>query len=86
MVEHEVGGEDDATGVEVLGECDEVVHVAERGVDPPVVGDGVPAVVRSVGTCEEGHEVEVGDPQLLEVADAIAEGCEVIECKGRARK
>ena len=77
VVEDEVEDEADAGVVEVLGEGLEVVHRPEVGAHRAVVGHGVAAVVVALARAQEGHEVEVADPELAQVGQPLGHPAQV---------
>ena len=55
----------------------QVVHRAERGVDRAVVGDRVAAVVGlAARALQQRHQVQVGDAELAQVAEPLADAAE----------
>ena len=73
VVEHEVDGERDAVRPEVVGDLSQVVHRPELRGDLPVAGHRVAAVGVLRRREEEGHQVQVGQPEFAEVGDAVAQ-------------
>ena len=59
------------------GQGAQIVHGAEARVDLAVVADGIAAVVVAVGRLEERHEMEVGQPQFLEIGNLGAHPLQV---------
>jgi hypothetical protein len=69
VVEDQVEDQADAAAAQGGGEVAQVVHGAEVGPDAAVVLHGVAAVVVTLARLEQRHQVEVGDPELLEVVE-----------------
>ena len=69
--------EGDAGSVQVAGERGEVAHRAEVAAHRAVVHDGVAAVVRPRARREQGHEVQVGHAEVVEVGDVRADALQV---------
>ncbi len=83
VVEDEVHDERDAGQAQVGREGGELVHRAERGVDVAIARDRVPAVGVALGALEQRHEVQVGEAELFEVRDAVADARERCRRSGR---
>ena len=72
VVEHDVDAQRHALRAEVGGERAQVVHRAQARVDGEVVDDRVAAVVGLRPRMQQRHQVEVADPELAQVRQALA--------------
>ena len=77
VVEDEVENERDARRTQVGREFGQLRHRAEARVHAAIARHGVAAVVVALGRVEQRHEVQVGEPQLAEVRDLLADAFEV---------
>ncbi len=77
VVEDEVDAERHPPGVEVCGERLEIVHRAETWVHRVVVDDGVTPVAVTMAWRQQGHQVEIGDAELVEVVQTMADARQI---------
>ncbi len=77
VVEDEVQHEADAVLAQFRRQRAQIVHRAEPWVDLAVVADGIAAVVVALRRLEERHQVQIGQPQLLEIGDLGAHALQV---------
>jgi hypothetical protein len=69
--------ERDPGRAEVCGEVGELLHRPEARIHLPIARHGVAAVVVAVGGVEQRHEVQIGQAELAEVRDLVADAGEV---------
>jgi hypothetical protein len=75
VVEHEVDHETDPpVSRRPRRERLEILDRPQVGTNLAVVGHGIPAVVVSIAGPQQRHEVQIGDPELLEIVDPPADG------------
>ena len=77
VVENEVQHQTHALLAKFRGELPEFFHGADRWVHLAVAADGVATIIVAIRALEEWHQVQVGDSQLLEIADFLAQAAEV---------
>jgi len=77
VVEHEIEHQADPLAAQIGGQRGELVGGAQRGVDVAVAADGVAAVAVVLRAAEQRHQVQVGQPQLFEIRDLVADARQV---------
>ena len=77
VVEHEVQHQGDPVGPQLGGQVREIRHGPQVRVHPAVGGHRVPPVRVAGGALVEGHEVQVGQPEFLEVRNLLPDPREV---------
>ena len=81
VVEDEVQHQADAFLAQGLGQRPQVLDRADLGVHVTVAADRIAAVAVARGNLERGHQVQVGQPQLLEVGNLVLQ---ILEVAGEA--
>ena len=76
MVEDEVDADRDAALAQRARDGFEIVHRADRRVDPAVVHHGVAAVRIARPGHQAGHEVDIGDAELAEIVEVVEHALE----------
>ncbi len=71
VVEHQVDDETDPPSTQPGRQVTQVLDGAQVGADRPVVLHGVATVVVALTGLEQRHQVQVGDPEVLEVVEAL---------------
>jgi hypothetical protein len=71
VIDDEVECQRDSGLVQRVGQFGEVAHRAELRTHRSVVQDGIAAVIGAGPGVKQGHQVQVGDAQLLQVADVV---------------
>ena len=71
VVHHKVQAQADARPAAGVGQVLQAGHGAQLGLDGPEVGDGVAPVAAALGGLEQGHQVEVVHPALLDVLQLV---------------
>jgi hypothetical protein len=77
VVEDQVDDQADSLAAQRRGELPEVLGGPEVGPDRAVVAHGVAPVVVPLPGLEQGHQVQVGDAELLEVVEVLGDALEV---------
>jgi hypothetical protein len=71
VVEDDVDAQRHPVGAQVARERAQVVHGAQRGLHGAVVRHGVAPVVGGRPRAQQGHQVQVGDPELAQVRQLL---------------
>ncbi len=77
MVADQVDAQADAAAAQLAGQVGQVGHRAQSPVHLAVIGHGVAAVVGPRPGLQQGHQVQVGHPQLLQVGDLLGHALQV---------
>ena len=77
MVHHVVDHQNHAFLVQAGGQFAQLSHGAQAGVDFPVIGYGVAPVIRTRAWLKQGHQVQIGNAQFLEIINAVDQALEV---------
>jgi hypothetical protein len=77
VVAHQVDAQADVVVAQLAGQVGQIGHAAQPGIHLAVIHHGVAAVVGGGAGLEQGHEVQVGDAQLVEVLDFAGHAVEV---------
>ena len=76
MVEDDVDAQGDPGRAQLVGQLSEIVDAPECRLDRSVVDDRVAAVVRFRAGVEQRHQVQVGDAELPQVGEVLADAGE----------
>jgi hypothetical protein len=73
VVEHQVEHEADPLVAQRRREPLQILDITQVGAHLTVGRDGIPPVVVPVPRAQQRHEMQVGDPQLLQVVDPLGD-------------
>ena len=71
MVDDIIEANVDPLGAQPGDQITELVHRSETGIDFTVVRHSISTVILTFPSLEQGHEMDVGDAQLLEIGDLL---------------
>ncbi|VCU07348.1 hypothetical protein RHODGE_RHODGE_00450 [Rhodoplanes serenus] len=77
VVDDQLGDDLEAAPLRLLHEAAEVLHRAEVGIDPPIIGDVVAVV--AAGARIERQEPQRGDAEVLEIVELRGQAAEVTD-------
>ena len=73
VIEHEVQRQRDAVVAQLGGQLRQLLHGAKLWVHLTIAADRITAVVVTLRPAKQRHQMQVGDAQLGEVGDALAQ-------------
>ena len=76
VIEHEVGAQADAGVAQRRGQCFEIRSIAQRRFDGVVVAHREAAVVVACAGLQERQQVQVADPQRLQIRHALGDAAQ----------
>jgi hypothetical protein len=71
VIQHQVHAQRHATLAQRRGQCVEVIEGAQLRSDRSIVHDGVAAIVLTGPWPQQRHDVQIGDPQLLQIIEPV---------------
>ena len=71
VIHHEVQAHGDAPFMAVLGQLGQILHGAQLRLDLPEIRHGIAAGAAAGGALQQGHEVQIVDPGLLNVIELL---------------
>jgi hypothetical protein len=78
VVKDEVQTQADAGFAQVFGQRAQFFHRAERGIDIAIAADRIAAVALAIGRLEQRHQMQIRQPERLEVRQPGADTLEII--------